>query len=141
MCFNFNDSIYDSCFLFFNLKSILLSFSFTVVIDGSTLWHLYRFLRRTKYIYTWIHLLNPSPSSLPTRIPGVDSTGIILAFTYMCTHFNALCSPSHCPSLTLAISPLPLVPTLTLGKSCSTILFSNFVGEKWEKIKKRSTTF
>jgi hypothetical protein len=42
----------------------------------------------------------------------------------MCTHFIALSYP---------LSPTP--PLSPLGRTCSALLFSDFVGEKKEKIK------
>jgi hypothetical protein len=56
------------------------------MLGGGTLWHSQRFLQCIKYI-----ILEFIPSTtllyLPPPIPGMVSTGIIFAFTYMCTHF------------------------------------------------------
>jgi hypothetical protein len=49
----------------------------------------------------------------PPLIPGVVSTGIIFAFTYMFTHFIACYSHSSVPLPNTF--PLPLVPSLSLG--------------------------
>jgi hypothetical protein len=42
--------------------------------------------------HAWIHLGNGSSSSSSPPIPRVVSTGIIFAFTYMCTHFCTICT-------------------------------------------------
>jgi hypothetical protein len=65
-----------------------------------------------------------------TRIPGVVSTGIIFAFTYMCAHFIAPSSSSY----TLSTTPPPFRWWQPLGNTCSSLLFSDFAGEK--KMKK-----
>jgi hypothetical protein len=71
------------------------------MMGGDTLWHLQRFLQ---CIYS---LLLPFSFIPPPLIPGVVSTGIIFAFTYMHRHF--------CTIFTLLnpfpnTSPLPQVP-------------------------------
>jgi hypothetical protein len=67
--------------------------------------------------YSWIHSLHRSPLSSP------------FVHLYICIHLYtifALYSPSHtlCPP-----RPLPLIPTLT-GRTCSTLLFANFMKDK-----------
>jgi hypothetical protein len=65
--------------------------------------------------------------------PGVVSTSIIFAFTFICTHFIASYAPAYPLSLTPPSShwsrPSPL------GKTCSTLLFFNYVGKKKKKTK------
>jgi hypothetical protein len=79
-----------------------------------------------------------SPSTLlfyPPPIPEIVSTDIIFAFTYMCTQFFAMYSPSY----TLFWPPplLLLVPTSTPPhRTCSALLFSDFVEAKRKKRKK-----
>jgi hypothetical protein len=58
-------------------------------------------------------------------IHGTVSTSIIFAFTYMCVRY--LC-PHH---------PLPLLP----GRTCTTLLFFNFVEEKNLKDNKKNMVF
>jgi hypothetical protein len=80
---------------------------------------------------TWIHPLNHSPLSLPPPIPGV-SADIIFAFTYTCTHFIALYSPSYSISLELFWSRWCLsFPASHPGKGllCTPVL--------WLRAKKR----
>jgi hypothetical protein len=64
---------------------------------------------------------------MPTLAPEVVSTGFTFVFTYMCTHFL------HCIQFPIPFpntSTLLLVPALPLGRTCSALLFTNFVGEK-----------
>jgi hypothetical protein len=75
----------------------------------------------------------------PPPIPGVVSTGITFAFTYICIHFISLYSPSYPLS-----SPPPSshwCQTSPQGRTCSAFLFSNFVGEKKRKEKRKNMTF
>jgi hypothetical protein len=56
---------------------ILFTFFFIIVLNGSALWHLQRFLQGVKYI---ILEFTPSTAFLyPSPIPGTVSTGIIFA--------------------------------------------------------------
>jgi hypothetical protein len=76
----------------------------------------------------------------PILIPGVVSTSIIFTFTYMCTHFIALYSPSYLLSPTLY--PSHWCQPSPLGRTCSTLLFSNFVRRKKKrKDKTKNMTF
>jgi hypothetical protein len=64
-----------------------------------------------------------SPTSMAPFIPpppihGIVKTGIIIAFTCMCTHF------SHFTNLHL------LPPTPSRSRTCSTLLLSDFIEEK-----------
>jgi hypothetical protein len=93
------------------------------------MWHLERFLQCFKYI-----ILGFTPStallySPPPIIPRIVSTGIIFAFTYMCTHFlHGIYPPTpfphHLPPPTGTNIPHPL------GRTCSALLLSDFVEEK-----------
>jgi hypothetical protein len=93
-------------------------FPFIVVMGGNTLLYLHRLFQ---YMNSSPHPFSFISSPL---IPGVVSTGIIFAFTYMCTHFTAWYSPSYPFSPTPP--SLPLVPALLswagLMSSCSLIL-------------------
>jgi hypothetical protein len=65
---------------------------------------------------------------LPPTIPGIFSTGTILAFTYMSTVFAP-----HSPSYPLSQPPslsYCYQPPLLLSRTCSALLFFNFVEEK-----------
>jgi hypothetical protein len=95
--------------------------------------------------HTWIYLLNHSPSSILIHPPlpqsGLVSTGIMFAFSYMCTHFL---HHIHPPTL-LPHSPIPLLshwcqPPIP-RRTCSALLSSDFVEEKREKIKWKTWRF
>jgi hypothetical protein len=73
-----------------------------------------------------------APLFPPCWIHGTVSTGIIFAFTCMCTHFLHY---SHPPTPCLYHLPPPTGLTLPLGRTYSTLLFSNFAEEKREKEK------
>jgi hypothetical protein len=81
--------------------------------------------------------LPPLPFTLITSSP--DSTGIISAFTYMCTHYLHSIHP-HIP-----FPPSPphshLWHPSPLGRTCSTLQFSNFVEEKERKDEMKNITF
>jgi hypothetical protein len=75
----------------------------------------------------------PLPFILSPPIPRTVSTGIIFSFTCKCTHFlyhirSATSFPRHLPP------PLGANPS-TLGRTCPTLLFSDFAKEKREKEK------
>jgi hypothetical protein len=67
----------------------------------------------------------------PLPIPGIISTGIIFAFTYICTPFL------HC----IHSPPSHWCQPCPLGRTCSILLFSDFVEEKREKMEKKNMTF
>jgi hypothetical protein len=58
---------------------------------------------------------------------------IFFAYTYMCIYFIVPYSPSYPLSSTLL--PSHWCQPSPLGRTCSALLFSDFVGEKREKIK------
>jgi hypothetical protein len=58
------------------------------------------------------------------------SAGIIFALTYMCTQFL---SYMHPPALFPHHLSLLLVPLPNLGRTCFSLLFSDFVEEKRKK--------
>jgi hypothetical protein len=95
-------------------------------------WHLQKFLQCTKYIT--FEFTPPLLSFIPPPlVPVTVSTSIIFAFTYMYTnYFHCI----HPPVLFPYHLPLPLVPTPTAAlpsRTCSALLFSNFVEEKRQK--------
>jgi hypothetical protein len=87
--------------------------------------HLQKFLQYIKYI-----VLKFTPSSfsfiLPQPIPGIISIGIIFLFSNMCTEYLG---DIHPPTPFPLLLPYSLVPT-PAGRTCSTLLISNFVKEK-----------
>jgi hypothetical protein len=91
-----------------------------------------------------ISYLNPSPLLLSfiTPIPGTFSTGIIFAFTYVCyilfpPYSSSYSFPCHLPPPTSArLTPSSPFP----GRTCSALLFYNFVEEK-PKDRKRNMKF
>jgi hypothetical protein len=101
------------------------------------LWHLHRFLQYIKFV-----ILEISPSTVllypyPPPIPGIVSTDIIFAFTYMCPHFlHHIHPPTSFPHHPHSHWCQPSA----LGRSCSVYLFSDFVEEKI-KDKKENMTF
>jgi hypothetical protein len=102
---------------------------FIVMLRGSTLWHLQKFLQYIKIYHTWIHHLYHSPFSLPP-VPGIVSTGIIFPFTVY-TVF-APYSPSH--ALSSSLPPFHWYQP-PLGRTCSALLWIKiYVKEKiWWK--------
>jgi hypothetical protein len=88
--------------------------------------------------HTWIHPLHHSPLS---SLPHPDSWNSFNRYhfcIYMHVYtFFVLYSPSYLLSLLPpTFSHFQLVPPYTLGRTCSSLLFSDFVEEKREKIKK-----
>jgi hypothetical protein len=88
--------------------------------------------------HTWIHLHNHSPSS---SSPDSWSTFsryhfriYLHLYTFYCTIFTLL--PPF-PN----ISSFPLVSALPLSRTCSTLLFSDFVREKTEMIEQKPWHF
>jgi hypothetical protein len=77
------------------------------------------------------------PSSVPPLILGVVLTGIIFAFIYMYTHFIAMYPPSS--PLSSTPPPSHWCQPSPLGRTCSALLFSDFVVEKREKIKQKKS--
>jgi hypothetical protein len=104
-------------------------FFFIVTLGGGTLWPLQKILQCIKYI-----ILEFTPSTsllfpLTPPVPGMVSTGIICAFTCMCTHFlYCIHRPTHFPCH-------PSFPTGTNHPSPGQDLFSDFVEEKENKKK------
>jgi hypothetical protein len=81
--------------------------------------------------HTCIHPLHHSPLSTP--IPGTVSTDIIFVSTYMCTQYL---HHIHPPTPFHLLPPIGTNPTL--GRTCSALLFSDFLKEKndifaWDK--------
>jgi hypothetical protein len=95
---------------------------FIVVLSGGTFWHLWKFLKMYQIYHIWIHPLYHSPLSYHSPIPGIVSTGIIFAFTYMYTHFlDHIYLPTPCPHhLLLLTGTNPLPPS---GRTSSILLF------------------
>jgi hypothetical protein len=100
------------------------------------LWYLYRFLQCINCIILGFTPSTTLLTSVP--IPGIVSTGLVFAFTYMCTHFL---HHIHPPTSFPQHLSLPVVPALPPNWTCSTLLFPNFLGEKRENIKKKNMTF
>jgi hypothetical protein len=87
---------------------------------------LQKFLQYIKYIILESTPLHHSPLSLPSLILGIVSKGIIFSFTYMCAQYLYHIYP---PTAFPHLFPLPLVPSYP-DKTCSALLFFNFVKEK-----------
>jgi hypothetical protein len=68
---------------------------------------------------------------LPPPVPRIVSTDIIFAFTYMCTHYMQCIHPPT-PVPHNLLTPTSANPPFTSGRTCSAILFYNFV-EVWDK--------
>jgi hypothetical protein len=85
-----------------------------------------RFFTIHQIYHSWIHPLHHSPLSPP--LPVIVSTGLIFTFTHMCTwnlhHIHPPTPfPHHFP---------PPMGTQSPDRTCSALLFSNFVKEeKW----------
>jgi hypothetical protein len=107
-------------------------FFFIVVLDGSTLWHLQKFLQCIKYI-----ILNSRPpplSFIPLSPPFLEWFQQV-SFLHLHTCIYIFCTVFTLLSPFPIISPLLLIPTpCPPGRTCSTFLFSNFVEEKREKL-------
>jgi hypothetical protein len=97
-------------------------FSFIVVLDGGTLWYFKKFFQCIKYIILeFITLLHASTP---------HSWNSFNRYQMFCTIFILLPFPTT--------SLLPLVPApSSLGRTCSTLLFSNFVEGKPRRLKKK----
>jgi hypothetical protein len=107
-------------FYLFFFKNVLLFYFYAG-------WGVHCGIYKSSYNISKISSLNSpfhySPLSL---IPGTVSTGLIFPFTYMCTQ-NL--HPIHPPIPFPHLLPPPLVPT-SPDRTCSALLFSNFVKEK-----------
>jgi hypothetical protein len=132
--------VWHYCMSPFSVWKAFLSFNFLYCYAGwGYIVAFTKVLAMNQLYYTWIHPLHHSPLSPHPLIPETVSTGIIFAFTCMCTHFFALYSLSYL----LSMSPLPThwcqphLPTRT----CSTLLFSYFGEKKKRKEKKKNMTF
>jgi hypothetical protein len=91
------------------------------------------FLNYIKFI-----ILHHSLLSTPLPFPGKVSTGIIFAFTYVCTpDFHHIHPPTP---FSTNLSPLTGAKTPHLGRTYFTLLFSNFVEEIREKMKRKKNT-
>jgi hypothetical protein len=79
--------------------------------------------------HTWIHPLHHFPFPTFPLIPEIVSSGTIILFIYMCTHYlHQIHPPIPFPHL----FPIPIGTNPTPGKTCSILLFSDFVkGKKW----------
>jgi hypothetical protein len=75
--------------------------------------------------HTRIHPLHHSPLSYPPPITGIVSTGIIFPFTYTCTQ-HYIYPPISFPHL----FPLPTGTNYPPRRTCSALLFSDFVNKK-----------
>jgi hypothetical protein len=118
-------------YIYLNIHHIYLYFPFMAVLTEGTLWHLQRFLWCYLIYHTRIHLIHHCPLSCPPLIPGICSTGIIFAFTYMRTHFL---HNIHPPTPFFTTIRLPVVPSALPGRTCSTLSFCWFCGrikKKW----------
>jgi hypothetical protein len=101
---------------------------FIVVLGGGTFT---KVLTMYQIYHTWIHLLPCSPLFLLDPIPGTVSTGVILHLHTVYTVFAP-----YSPSYSLAPPPPPPISTTPLqppGRTCSVLLFSDFVEEKEKK--------
>jgi hypothetical protein len=94
---------------------------------------LYGIYKSSYNISSVSYLNSPSPQLCfipPPPILGIDSAAIIFAFTYMCTQFLY---HIHSPTPFLHHFPLP-TGLLPHNRTCSTLLFSNFIEEKRKKL-------
>jgi hypothetical protein len=91
-----------------------------------------------KCISDFILEFTPSTAHLyppPPQITGLSSSGLISALTCMCTHFLLyVLPPTTFPG---HILPSHWYQPCSMGKTFSTLLFSNFAEEK-KKIKRKA---
>jgi hypothetical protein len=125
---------------FFASFVVFLSTFFLIVfvaLGGGTLEYLQKFLQCVKYLNSPLYC---SLSASLSQFPGTVSTGIIFAFTYMCLHYLP---PPPTPPATPTPTLTPTFPfyPLPLGRTCITLLFSDFVEEKNIKDNKKNTSF
>jgi hypothetical protein len=121
-----------------SLQNFILFIFFIVVLGEGTLWYLQRFLQ-----CSWSSILEFTTFIiflyLLPLIPGMVSTAIIFAFTYMCTHYFQCTHPlipfSH------HLSPLTGANTLHPGKDLFCPLVLQFCRRKKVKDKKKNMTF
>jgi hypothetical protein len=83
--------------------------------------------------HTWIHFYHASYLP-PPPIPGIVSIGIIFAFSYMYTqYFHHIHCPKHFPHHFSHPIGTHLLKPAPQGRTCSTILLSDCVEEKWKQ--------
>jgi hypothetical protein len=88
--------------------------------------------------HTWIHPLYSSLLSSSLLIPGIVSTGIIFAFTHICTRFL---HHIHPPTPFCHHLPLSRLPALPPEQDLFHLPVLNFVEEKREKRKWKTWHF
>jgi hypothetical protein len=105
----------------FFLCNILFIY-FIFVLGGGTLWHLQEFLWHLQEFLQCIKYIIPLSLIPPPPITGIVSTGIIFAFTYMCSQYM------HCIHLlTLFLFPSPFYWYPLPHQTCPALLLFNFV--------------